>query len=50
MLRPGGLFLTNDRIFELPAGPVRAVGSTDVIYMKQAGEAGKGDRLTWYQR
>jgi chemotaxis methyl-accepting protein methylase len=50
MLRPGGLFLTNDRVFELPAGPVRAVGTTDVIYMKQADGAQKGDRITWYQR
>jgi SAM-dependent methyltransferase len=50
MLRPGGLFLTNDRVFELPAGPVRAVGQTDVIYMKQAEGAQKGDRITWYQR
>lgn len=48
MLRPGGLFLSNDRIFELPEGPVRAAGFTDVTYMQQAGTPGKGDRITWY--
>lgn len=50
MLRPGGLFLTNDRVFELPVSPLRAAGSTGVVYMQQAGQAEKGDRLTWYQR
>jgi SAM-dependent methyltransferase len=50
MLRPGGLFLSNDRVFELPAGPVDAVGFTDVRYTTQAGAAGKGDRITWYRR
>ena len=50
MLRPGGLFLSNDRIFELPAGPVGAVGFTDVRYTTQTATPEKGDRITWYQR
>jgi SAM-dependent methyltransferase len=49
MLRPGGLFLTNDRLLELPAAPVRSAGERDVTYMKLADSTVKGDHLTWYQ-
>src|SRR5262245_11257025 len=50
MLRPGGLFLTNDGLLELPAAPVRSAGERDVTYMKLADSSVKGDHLTWYQR
>jgi SAM-dependent methyltransferase len=50
MLRPGGIFLTNDRLFELPASPLRPVGSTNVVYLDQPGAAVKGDRVAAYQR
>jgi len=49
MLRPGGLFLTNDRLLELPASPVRPAGERDVTYMRLPDSSVKGDRLTWYQ-
>jgi SAM-dependent methyltransferase len=50
MLRPGGLFLTNDRLLDLPAAPVRSAGERDVTYMKLPDSSVKGDHLTWYQR
>jgi hypothetical protein len=50
MLRPGGLFLTNDRLLELPAAPVRSAGERDVTYMRLPDSSDKGDRLTWYRR
>jgi len=50
MLRPGGIFLTNDRLFELPASPLQPVGSTNVVYLEQPGTAVKGDRIAAYQR
>ena len=50
MLRRGGFFLTNDRIFELPNSPIGFVGSTDVNYMVLPGLGETGDRITWYQR
>jgi SAM-dependent methyltransferase len=50
MLRPGGVFLTNDRIFELPASPVRSAGFTNVTYLEQPGTSAKGDRIAWYQK
>ena len=50
MMRPGGIFLTNDRMFELPASPVRLVGATNVVYLDQPGTSIKGDRIAWYQR
>ena len=49
MLRPGGLFLTNDRLLELPASPVRPAGERDVTYMRMPDSSVKGDHLTWYQ-
>jgi hypothetical protein len=50
MLRPGGMFLTNDRLFDLPSSPVRLAGSTNVVYLAQPGASVKGDRIAWYQR
>jgi len=50
MLRPGGIFLTNDRLFDLPSSPVRAAGATNVVYLEQPGAGVKGDRIAWYQR
>jgi hypothetical protein len=48
MLRPGGVFLTNDRVFELPGSPLRTLGETEVSYMEPP--TGLGDRIIWYQR
>jgi hypothetical protein len=50
MLRPGGMFLSNDRLFDLPSSPVRAAGATSVVYLEQPGAAVKGDRIAWYQK
>ena len=50
MLRPGGMLLSNDRIFELPGGPVASIGRTDVPYMEGPGSGPRGDRIEWYQR
>jgi SAM-dependent methyltransferase len=50
MLRPGGVFLSNDRIFELPQSPLASVGHTSAIYLKAPGTADKGDRIDWYRR
>jgi hypothetical protein len=50
MLRTGGFFLSNDPVFELPATPIDAVGSTNVNYMELPGIGEVGDRITWYQR
>ncbi len=50
MLRPGGLFLTNTRIVELPGTPLSAVGHTDVIYTSLPGAGDTGDRIMWYQK
>ena len=50
MLRPGGFFLSNDRIFELPASPIGSVGYTDVSYLEIPGVGETGDRIVWYQR
>jgi SAM-dependent methyltransferase len=50
MLRPGGVFLSNDRFFELPGVPVRSMGHVDVNYMAVPGVGETGDRVVWYQR
>ena len=50
MLRPGGLLFSNDRIFELPGGPVVSAGHTDVTYMQVPDGGQRGDRIEWYQR
>ena len=50
MLRPGGLFLTNTRIVELPGIPLGAAGHTDVTYTSLPGVGDTGDRIMWYQK
>ena len=50
MLRPGGVLLTNNRIFELPALPLAGAGFVDATYMSIAGVGDTGDRLIWYQK
>ena len=50
MLRPGGVLLTNNRIFELPALPLAGAGFVDAAYMSIAGVGDTGDRLIWYQK
>jgi len=50
MLKPGGVLLTNNRIFELPAVPLVGVGFTDSVYMTIAGVGNTGDRLIRYQK
>jgi chemotaxis methyl-accepting protein methylase len=46
MLRPGGIFLSNDLVFELAATPMNLVDVADVLYS----DIGNGDRFIWYQR
>jgi hypothetical protein len=50
MLRPGGLFLTNTRLVELPGSPVRSVGYTDSVYTTGPRGDETGDRIWWYER
>jgi hypothetical protein len=50
MLKPGGVLLTNNRIFELPALPLAGAGFVDSTYMSIAGVGDTGDRLIWYQK
>ena len=50
MLRPGGFFLTNNGIFELPTIPIDWVGQTDVTDMRLPGIGDTGDRVFWYRR
>jgi hypothetical protein len=50
MLRPGGIFLTNDRLFDLPSSPMRPTGATSVVYLEQPVAGVKGDRIAWYQK
>jgi hypothetical protein len=50
MLRPSGIFLTNNGIFELPSIPMAWVGDTDVSYMNVPGIGDTIDRLFWYRR
>ena len=50
MLRPGGFLLSNDRIFELPGGPLALAGSTAAAYMNVPGSGPRGDQIYWYQR
>jgi hypothetical protein len=44
MLRPGGLFLTNDIVLSSP--DMTPVGYSDVPYTA----SGAGDRIWWYER
>jgi hypothetical protein len=48
MLRPGGVFLSNNPVLELSAISMRGVGYTDVVYFTERRRP--GDRLFWYQR
>jgi hypothetical protein len=50
MLRPGGFLLSNDRIFELPGGPLALTGRTAAAYMNVPGSGLRGDQIYWYQR
>jgi hypothetical protein len=50
MLKPGGVFLTNQRIIELPGTPLEYVAFTDVTYLALPGIGDTGDRITWYQK
>jgi SAM-dependent methyltransferase len=50
MLRPGGFLLSNDRIFELPGGPVASAGQTAAAYMNVPGGGPRGDQVYWYQK
>jgi hypothetical protein len=50
MLGPGGLLLTNNRIFELPALPLTGTGFSDSLYMSIPGVGDTGDRLIWYEK
>jgi len=50
MLRPGGFLLSNDRIFELPGGPVALAGRTAAAYMNVPGSGPRGDEIYWYLR
>ena len=50
MLRPGGSFLTNNRVFELPGSPLSGAGYADVTYMSLPGIGDTGDRVIWYQK
>ena len=50
MLRPGGFLLSNDRIFELPGGPLALAGRTAAAYMNVPGSGPRGDQIYWYQR
>jgi hypothetical protein len=50
MLRPGGLLLSNSRVFELPPIPLEAAGSVDVLYMTVPGVGPIQDRVDWYRR
>ncbi len=45
MLRPGGVLLSNNPLFELPAIPVRLVGETKAAYTNAG-----SDWVLWYQR
>ena len=47
MLRPGGIFLSNVVLAELPSLPIGSIGYSDVKYLEMPDI---GDRLVWYQR
>jgi hypothetical protein len=50
MLRPGGLLLTNNALFELPAIPMAWIGDADVTHMTAPGVGDVIDRMFWYKR
>ena len=45
MLKPGGILLSNNPLFELPAIPIHQIGETKVAYT-----GGGSDWVAWYQR
>jgi hypothetical protein len=45
MLRPGGLFVTNNLVVELPVSQLRAAGLTTIQHSAEA-----IDRVFWYRR
>jgi hypothetical protein len=45
LLRPGGILLTNNPLFELPTVPMRTGGETEVRYVP-----GGSDGVVWYRR
>jgi 2-polyprenyl-3-methyl-5-hydroxy-6-metoxy-1,4-benzoquinol methylase len=47
MLKPGGVFLSNDPIAVLPVVPLNEVGVTEVQYSKLPNSR---DEVVWYQR
>jgi hypothetical protein len=47
MLRPGGLLLSNNALFEVPGMPMASIDYTDVEYTD--GQEG-GDDIIWYRR
>jgi hypothetical protein len=47
MLRPGGIFLCNNALLELPFSRVRSIGYTTTQYSERAED---GDQMVWYQR
>jgi hypothetical protein len=50
MLAPEGVLLSNDRIFELPGGPLALAGRTAAAYMDVPGVGPRGDQIYWYRR
>lgn len=46
MLHPGGLFLSNNAVFELPTTPMKSAGDTTVLYIDRRYD----DHMLWYQR
>jgi len=50
LLRPGGLLLSNNALFQLPAIPIAEVGATDVVHMPLPGLGDLRDRVHWYRR
>ena len=50
MLRPGGLLLSNNQVFELPGIPMVAVGATNVAHTRAPAGGELRDRVVWYRR
>ena len=47
MLRPGGFFLSNNALPQLPTIPLKSSGFTTTVYTDRPGDS---DRVMWYQR
>jgi hypothetical protein len=50
MLRPGGLFITNNAVFLLPDLPMSEAGRAQLSYMPVPGLGEVHDQLIWYQK